>query len=130
MSYHPAAGRHTYMWSRFDPTVIDRDFARIRALSANTVRIFIQPAVFGCPTVRPVMADRLSEVIGLAAKHSLRVHLTLFDWWSRFTDIDGSKEWVRRVLLRPSSNSKLPHRSLSGAQSAGIRCLVVPLERD
>lgn len=49
-------------------------------------------------------------------------------WWSRFTDIDRSKEWVRRVLLRPSSNSKLPHRSLSGAQSAGVRCLVVPLE--
>ena len=88
------------MWSRFDPTAIDRDFARIRALGANTVRIFIQPPVFGFPTVRPVMADRLSEVIGLAAKHSLRVHLTLFDWWSRYTDINGSKEWVSSLLSR------------------------------
>ena len=100
VNYYPAAGGHTYMWSRFDPTAIDRDFARIRALGANTVRIFIQPSVFGFPTVRPVMADRLSEVIGLAAKHSLRVHLTLFDWWSRFTDIDGSKEWVSSLLSR------------------------------
>ena len=88
------------MWSRFDPTTIDRDFARIRGLGANTVRIFIQPSVFGFPTVRPVMADHLSEVIGLAAKHSLRVHLTLFDWWSTYTDINGSKEWVSSLLSR------------------------------
>jgi endo-1,4-beta-mannosidase len=100
VNYYPAADGHTYMWSRFDPTVIDRDFARIRALGANTVRIFVQPVVFGFPTVRPVMADRLSEVIGLAAKHSLRVQLTLFDWWSQFTDIDGSKEWVSSLLSR------------------------------
>ena len=100
VNYYPAAGGWTYMWSHFDPTAIGRDFARIRALGANTVRIFIQPIVFGFPTVRPVMADRLSEVIGLAAKHSLRVHLTLFDWWSRFTDIEGSKEWVSSLLSR------------------------------
>jgi endo-1,4-beta-mannosidase len=100
VNYYPAAGGWTYMWSRFDPTAIGRDFARIRALGANTVRIIIQPMVFGFPTVRPVMADRLSEVIGLAAKHSLRVHLTLFDWWSRYTDIHGSKEWVSSLLSR------------------------------
>jgi endo-1,4-beta-mannosidase len=100
VNYYPAAGGWTYMWSRFDPTAIGRDFARIRALGANTVRIIIQPSVFGFPTVRPVMADRLSEVIGLAAKHSLRVHLTLFDWWSGYTDIHGSKEWVSSLLSR------------------------------
>ena len=88
------------MWTRFDPTAIDRDFARIRALGANTVRVVIQPVVFGFPTVHPVMADRLSEVIGLAAKHSLRVQLTLFDWWSGYTDIHGSKEWVSSLLSR------------------------------
>jgi endo-1,4-beta-mannosidase len=100
VNYYPAADGWTYMWSRFDPTAIDRDFARIRALEANTVRIFIQPSVFGFPTVRPVMADRLSEVIELAAKHSLRVHLALFDWWSQYTDINGSKEWVSSLLSR------------------------------
>ena len=100
VNYYPATGGWTYMWSHFDPTVIDRDFARIRGLGANTVRIFIQPSVFGFPTVQPVMASRLSEVIGLAAKHSLRVHLTLFDQWSQFTDIGGSKEWVSSLLSR------------------------------
>ncbi|MGN6681478.1 MAG: hypothetical protein ACTHKL_27235 [Streptosporangiaceae bacterium] len=88
------------MWTRFDPTAVNRDFARIRGLGANTVRIIIQPMVFGYPRVRPVMADRLSKMIGLAAKHSLRVQLTLFDWWSRYTDIHGSKEWVSSLLAR------------------------------
>jgi hypothetical protein len=98
VNYFPAAGAWTYMWFRFGPTAIDRDFARIRALGANTVRIFIQPSAFGFPTVRPVMADRLSEVIRLAARHSLRVHLTLFGQWSRYADIGGSKEWASSLL--------------------------------
>src|SRR3984885_10833185 len=100
VNYYPAASAHTYMWSRFDPTEIDRDFARIRALGANTVRIFIQPLVFGFPTVRPVMAEHLSQVIRLAAKHALRFHLRLFDWWSQYTDIRGSKEWASLLLSR------------------------------
>ena len=98
VNYYPAVGGWAYMWSNFHPGVIDRDFARIRGLDANTVRIFIQPSVFGFPTVDPVMADRLAVVIGLAAKHSLRVHLTLFDLWGRFIDIGGSKEWVSSLL--------------------------------
>ena len=100
VNYYPAAGGWTYMWSHFDQAAINRDFARIRGLDANTVRIIIQPTVFGFPSVRPLMARRLSEVIGLAARHSLRVHLTLFDWWHRYTDIRGSKEWVSSLLSR------------------------------
>lgn len=98
VNYYPSANGWAYMWSNFDPTVIDRDFGRIQAMGANTVRIFIQPSVFGYPAVNPVMADRLAQVVALAAEHSLRAHLTLFDWWSGYTDISGSKEWVRSLL--------------------------------
>jgi endo-1,4-beta-mannosidase len=118
VNYYPAAGGWTYMWSRFDPAAIDRDFARIRALDANTVRIFIQPSVFGFPTVRPVMAERLSEVIGLAAKHSLRVHLTLFDLWSQFTDIGGSKAWVSSLLSRYRDSPRVAVVELQNEVSA------------
>jgi hypothetical protein len=100
VNYYPAAGGWTYMWSHFDPVAINHDFARIRGLDANAVRIIIQPSAFGFPVVRPLMARRLSEVIALAAKHSLRVQLTLFDWWTRYTDVHGSKEWVSSLLSR------------------------------
>lgn len=98
VNYYPSANGWTYMWSNFDAAVIDRDFGRIQAMGANTVRIFIPPYTFGYPTVSPVMAGRLSEVIALAAKHDLRVHLTLFDWWSQYSDISGSKDWVSSLL--------------------------------
>ena len=39
-------------------TIAPPDPEQIRALGANTVRIFIQPSVFGFPAVHPVMADR------------------------------------------------------------------------
>lgn len=107
MNYYPADSGWTYMWYDFDPATIDRDFARIQALGANTVRVTVQPSVFGFPAVRPAMADRLSEVIRLAAKHSLRVQLTLFDWWSQYTDIRGSKEWVSSLLSRYRHNSHI-----------------------
>jgi endo-1,4-beta-mannosidase len=107
VNYYPATSGWTYMWSHFDPTVIGRDFARIRGLGGNTVRIFIQPSVFGFPTINPVMANRLSEVIGLAAKHALRVHLTLFDQWSQVTDIDGSKQWVSSLLSRYRNDPRI-----------------------
>jgi hypothetical protein len=100
VNYYPAAGGWTYMWSHLDLAAIDRDFSRIRSLDANAVRIIVQPSFFGFPIVHPVMANRLFEVMGLATKHSLRVQLTLFDWWSRYTDIHGSKEWVSSLLSR------------------------------
>jgi len=107
VNYYPASAGWTFMWTRFEPTSIDRDFARIHALGANTVRIIIQPGVFGFPAVRPVMADHLSSVIGMAAKHSLRVHLTLFDWWSRYGDIRGSKAWVTSLLSRYKDDPRI-----------------------
>ncbi|MGH9921009.1 MAG: cellulase family glycosylhydrolase [Nitrososphaerales archaeon] len=98
VNYYPANGGWTYMWTKFEPAAINTDFGRIHALGANTVRIFIQPLVFGYPTINPTAAARLSKVIKLAAQNSLRVHLTLFDLWSQFSDISGSKEWVSSLL--------------------------------
>jgi endo-1,4-beta-mannosidase len=98
VNYYPAAGGWTYMWLSYERAAIDRDFARLHALGANTVRLFIQPSVFGYPTVRPVMARLLSGTIALAAKHSLRVHLSLFDWWHQWSDIGGSREWLSSLL--------------------------------
>jgi endo-1,4-beta-mannosidase len=98
MNYYPVHGGWTYMWTNFRPHEIDHDFRRIHHLGANTVRVFVQAKTFGFPKVRPTMANRLSKVIGMAAKHSLKVHLTLFDWWSKYSDIRGSRKWLRSLL--------------------------------
>ena len=124
VNYYPAANGWSYMWTRFDPTQIDADFARLHTLGANTVRIIVQPDVVGYPTVDPVMASRLRTVGQLAGKHGLHVHLTLFDWWSRYTDIAGSKQWVSSLLAPYKGNTLLSivevHNELDATNTAAV----------
>jgi hypothetical protein len=103
VSYFPARGGWTLMWTRFDPGAIDRDFARVAWLRANTVRVIVPPRAFGYPGPEPHMSARLEQVVGLAARHGLRVQLTLFDWWHDYDDVAGSRNWAA-ALLAPYAN--------------------------
>ena len=49
ISYFPARGGWTLMWTRFDADAIDRDLARVASLHANTVRVIVPVRVFGYP---------------------------------------------------------------------------------
>ncbi len=98
ISYYPARSGWTLMWTRFDAEVIDRDLARIAWLRANTVRLMVPARVFGYPDQDPLMSARLEHVVDLAARHGLRVQLTLFDWWHDYEDIAGSRRWATALL--------------------------------
>jgi hypothetical protein len=98
MSYFPALGGWTLMWTRFDADAIDRDLARIAWLRANTVRVIVPARVFGYPDPEAEMSARLEKVVDLAARHGLLVELTLFDWWHDYADIAGSRRWAASVL--------------------------------
>jgi peptidoglycan/xylan/chitin deacetylase (PgdA/CDA1 family) len=100
ISYFPAHGGWTLMWTRFDPEAIDRDLARVEWLRANTVRVIVPARAFGYPEPDSVMAARLERVIDLAARHGLRVQLTLFDWWHDYADVAGSRRWAAALLSR------------------------------
>ena len=41
IAYYPATGGWTTMWKHWDPARYRADFARIAALDANTVRVFV-----------------------------------------------------------------------------------------
>jgi hypothetical protein len=100
ISYFPARGGWTLMWTRFDPDAIDRDLARVASLRANTVRVIVPARAFGFPEPDPAMSARLERVVELAAGHGLRVELTLFDWWHDYGDVSGSRRWAAAVLSR------------------------------
>ena len=100
LSYYPAQYNWTNMWTHWDPAVVDDDFARIAALHANAVRIILQARTIGYPDPDPVMLDRVSQMVDIAARHGLRVQLTLFDWWDGYDDLAGSREWLSAVLAR------------------------------
>lgn len=98
MNYFPARNSWRLMWRNWDPATIDADFARIAALHANTVRINIDTYAFGYPTPQPARLGQLAQIVVLAQAHGLRVHLTLFEQWSAFGDLDGSERWARAIL--------------------------------
>ena len=100
INYYPENAAWTNMWTRFHPTEIDHDFAKIQGLGFNTVRIILQAQMgaFDYPAPTSVERNKLSQVVTLAARHHLNVHLTLFDGWDHYRDIAGSKQWAAAIV--------------------------------
>jgi len=98
ISYFPARGGWTLMWTRFDADAIERDMARIEWLGANTVRVIVPARAFGYPEPEAAMSARLETVVELASRHGLLVELTLFDWWHDYEDVVGSRRWAAALL--------------------------------
>ena len=67
VNYYPADGKHTYMSTRFHPAAIDRDFDGSAPGREHRGAFLRRASVFGSRPCGGPMADRLSEVIGLAA---------------------------------------------------------------
>jgi hypothetical protein len=98
MNYYPATHGWTAMWTAFDAAEMDRDMARIAGLGANAVRFIVQPQAFGYPVPTQQMQDRLAQAVAIAAGRGLSVELTLFDWFSTWSDVSGSQRWASAVL--------------------------------
>ena len=107
ISYYPARGGWTLMWTHFDAAAIDRDLARVASLRANTVRVIVPAHAFGYPEPNPAMSARLERVVGLASSHGLVVELTLFDWWHDYGDVAGSRRWATALLSRYADDERI-----------------------
>jgi hypothetical protein len=107
MNYYPAANGWTKMWTNWNPAVLRRDFARIRALGANAVRISVFPNTFGWPGISSRMAARFADTLNIAASEGLGVQLTMFDWWDLYQDIGKSRAWLRAFLSPYASDPEI-----------------------
>jgi hypothetical protein len=98
VNYYPASHGWTTMWSAWDAVEFDRDMAKVAEVGGNAVRLIVQPQAFGFPMPTPTMQSRLAQAIDVASRHQLAVELTLFDWFSAYSDIAGSKAWASALL--------------------------------
>ena len=98
MNYYPAANAWTLMWTNWNPGTMRTDFARIRALGANTVRIIVFPDTFGWPRISGYMAARFADTLNMAAAEHLGVQLTLFDLWDSYSEVGQSQAWLKQLL--------------------------------
>lgn len=114
IAYFPAHAGWTNMWDFWNPKPINADFARIAALGGNTVRVNLPPDSIGYPHPKAIMMRHLAQLVQLAAAHKLRIDLELFEWFTNYTDIEGSSTWAREVL-HPYVNS--PHIAFIALQN-------------
>ncbi len=96
INYYPQATPWDEFWPNYDPEVIDRDFAIIRSLGLNTVRIFIPFEQFGGPEVDPLLVEQLDDLLERAGQHGLKVIVTLFDFRTDYS-----------LLLWPNADRQL-----------------------
>lgn len=80
INYYPQATPWDNFWVKYDPQIIDQDFALIKTLGMNSVRIFVNFEDFGGPQIKPDMLDNLEDLLKTAENHDLKVIVTLFDF--------------------------------------------------
>lgn len=86
--YRPGTGWAPQVWKRFDPEGTQADFASLRALGGNCVRVFLTYGSF-FPTpdrVNPEALAKLERFVDLAEENGLYVHPTGPDHWEGLPD--------------------------------------------
>ena len=79
INYYPQATPWTAFWPNYDPQQTTSDFALVRALGLNTVRIFLPYTDFGGAAVTAQRRAQLTDLLSRAEVAGLKVIVTLFD---------------------------------------------------
>lgn len=89
--YRPGTGWAPQVWKKFDPAATRQDFARLRAMGGNCVRVFLTYASFHSQPGRvdPEGLAKLDTFLQLAEEAGLYVHPTGPDHW------EGLPDWAR-----------------------------------
>ena len=84
INYYPQRYPWDMFGSHFDDTIISQDFARIREIGFNSVRIFVPYEAFGVASVEEHLLVQLRSVLDKAGAHNLTVLVTLFDFYGNY----------------------------------------------
>lgn len=100
VNYYPAATPWSGFWAGYDPAVTARDFARIRGLGANAVRVFLTRADFLDPVQGKARLAALQDLLDQAAAQDLWVVPVLFDLRAGYEPHLWAHDhaWLRAVL--------------------------------
>jgi hypothetical protein len=86
ISFYPSKQPWADMWKHWDGPAARADLARLHDFGANTVRVLLPDRgdlgiVDDSGAVKPVILDRLRQVVQMAGELQCKVILTLFDWY-------------------------------------------------
>jgi hypothetical protein len=89
--FRPGTGWAPQVWKQFDPEATRRDFARLRELGANCVRVFLSYGSFYSDpgSLRPEGLEKFDRFLELAEAAGIYVHPTGPDHW------EGMPDWAK-----------------------------------
>ncbi|WP_153796736.1 cellulase family glycosylhydrolase [Foetidibacter luteolus] len=80
INYYPQKTPWSLFWSRYDSLVIRKDFALVKSLGFNSLRVFVNFHDFNKGNVPPERLAQLGNLLDNAARVQLKVIVTLFDF--------------------------------------------------
>lgn len=100
--FRPGTGWAPQLWKQFDAEATRRDFARLKELGANCVRVFL---TFGSFYEKPGQLSpeglaKFDQLLALAAEAGLYVHPTGPDHWEGLPDWARSDRYAREEVLK------------------------------
>ena len=94
--FRPGTGWAPQIWKQFDPEATRRDFARLRELGANCVRVFLTfGSFYNTPgQLSPDGLAKFDKFLELAEEAGLYVHPTGPDHWEGMPDWAQKGRWI------------------------------------
>jgi hypothetical protein len=88
--YRPGTGWPPQLWKKFDPEATRRDFARMKQLGVNCVRLFLTYGSFFMESnaLSPEGLAKFDQLLGIAEEAGIYVHPTGPDHW------EGVPRWA------------------------------------
>ncbi|WP_297766544.1 glycoside hydrolase family 2 TIM barrel-domain containing protein [uncultured Muriicola sp.] len=88
LNYYPSKSAWDTFGSNFNKQVIANDFAQIRKMGLNSVRVFVPYEEFGKAKVSNEYMAKLKIMLDLANTEKLKVLVTLFDFYGNYDLMD------------------------------------------
>lgn len=85
INYYPQHHPWEMFGANFSDSIIRRDFAKIRQMGLNTVRIFVPYSSFGKTRLQAKKLAQLRQTLDNAAANKLKVIVTLFDFYGDYS---------------------------------------------
>lgn len=88
INYYPQANPWDMFGDTFSKDIISKDFNIIKDAGLNSIRIFVQYEDFGKAAVDYKKLEQLKQTLDIAEVHSLKVVVTLFDFYGNYDVMD------------------------------------------
>ncbi len=109
INYYPQATPWDMFGDAFSKDIVSKDFKIIKDAGLNSIRVFVPYDLFSKADVDAPSFERLQQTLDIAAKHDLKVVLTLFDFYGDYSVLDWTlnQRYIEKVVSKFKDHSAL-----------------------